>query len=143
MEATRRTDTDKMFVDFLPTDVERGVLFVLEETRMRVWRGQASLNNEARRKETGERWNVRWTKLRRESTAVPFSEPFQVFGDDSTWYFLTQSGLLYVSRRASGESRKVELLYGTKPLPLLCLITDTASGRTFAFAWPFFAPAVE
>jgi hypothetical protein len=80
---------------------------------------------------------VKYTERADLSFPTDFREPFQVFGDTDTWYFMALSGKLYVCKKAPrGEARKLELLYDDGDSPIKALITDCATNRTFAFTAP-------
>ncbi len=62
-----------------------------------------------------------------------FNERFHVFPDGTTYYFVTDSGKVYVSKKPDKGERKLEEVWIDKKRPINGAITDTASGKTFLF----------
>lgn len=119
------------YCDVLPVAADRALLFHLYKDRMRVWKANATQPGDFNRL-----WKVRWTELEEESFASAFNEPFQVFGDESTWFFMTASNKLYVSRKLEKGVRKLEPYWKDGDSPIKALITDAGSNKTFVFTEP-------
>ena len=114
--------------DLLPVGEKEGLLFVRHEERMRVLRGVYT-----GRDSQPDGGNVKWVEAKADGFAVPFAEPFQVYGDRDDWQFLTRGGSLYRSRKPAKGPRKLELEYASRDKPLRALLTDSATNKTFAF----------
>lgn len=114
--------------DLLPVGEKEGLLFVLHQKRMRLWRGVYTGENSQ-----PDGRNVKWTEAKADSFAAPLDEPFQVYGDRENWQFLTSSGSLYTSRKPEKGPRKLNLLYASREKPLRAILTDSGTNKTFAF----------
>lgn len=148
------TPVKPIFFDVVPTGRRNLLLFVLQDGRIRVWRGKAG-------KPPAEQLNaemgVRWSDLVGGPIAADFQGPFRVYVRGGHYYFLTESGRLYVSPKAhdpppaatrlgvpyrrlyvstkTGQRRqRAAPLWTDAKRPIRAVITDNASGKTFAFA---------
>jgi hypothetical protein len=121
-----------VYFDFLPTTPTTMVLFVLRKERIHVWACVVTKSEDRYRE-----FDVKCVEVKDELIGVDFEEPFQVFGKEQTYYFVTQSGRLYYSRKppANGK-RKAEVLWKDEKSPIRAVICDTASERTFVFTEP-------
>ena len=68
-----------------------------------------------------------------ESIHVGSTQPFHVFGSGPTFFFILEDGSLYVSER-KGKGRTWERLWGRERPPIRVVLTNTATGKTYAFA---------
>lgn len=114
--------------DLLPVGEKEGVLFVLHDKKMRVWRGVYTGEDSQ-----PDGCNVKWTEAKADGFAAPLGEPFQVYGDRDNWQFLTRGGALYGSRKPAKGPRKLDLLYASRERPLRAVLTDSGTNKTFAF----------
>ena len=139
-EAKRRHNDEGYYIffpaegidyDLLPVSEKEGLLFLLHNKRMRVWRGTYTGENSQ-----PEGRNVKWTEAKAEGFAAPLDEPFQVYGDGVSWQFLTRSGSLYTSTKPNKRPRKLDLLYSSRDKPIRAILTDSGSNKTFAFVAP-------
>jgi hypothetical protein len=65
---------------------------------------------------------------------APFNEDFHAFTKGGDYYFVTASGKAYVARKpAKGETRKIELLWGSRRQQIVALITDADAQKTYLF----------
>ncbi len=70
-----------------------------------------------------------------EQIQPPFSERFQVFAQGTTWFFVTDSGKVYAGKKpAKGKARKLEPWWSDPVRPIIAVVQDTETGRTFLFA---------
>jgi hypothetical protein len=122
---------EDVYCDLLPTAADTGLLFHLGDKGMRVWKGKSQ-----KRTDPEAALPIQWTELKGEAFAPEFLEPFQVFGDERTWFIMTESGKLWVSRRPGKGQRLFYLYWIEAESPIRALLTDTASGQTFAFTEP-------
>jgi hypothetical protein len=120
----------KVFVfDFLPVGPTSCLLFVMIDSEMSVWRGEARwvVN------EIGS-WVVEWGRERVETFAAGFREPFVVYAHGPAYVFLTRSGKLYLARKPARGDRKVEPLWVDAQRPIVAAVTDADRGTTYLFA---------
>lgn len=84
--------------------------------------------------EKGRKWIPgAWSK--EEDLPVVFREHFHALGKGDDWYFLTASGRLFVARKpAKGKKRSLESVYDDALRPILGMVVDAQSQRTFLFA---------
>ncbi len=69
-----------------------------------------------------------------EQIQPPFSERFQVFALGTTWFFVTDSGKVYAGKKpAKGKPRKLEPWWSEPGLPIIAVVQDAETGRTFLF----------
>jgi hypothetical protein len=110
--------------DLLPLGKSEGLLFVHDRGRMRVWHGRHSLKDR----------ETTWKELKGDGFRARLDGPFQVFGDRSSWVFLTSTGELFIARKPlRGEGRKLERFYADAEAPVRAIPTDAATGKTYAF----------
>ncbi len=62
-----------------------------------------------------------------------FNERFHVFPTGTAYYFVTDSGKVYISKKPDKGERTIEEVWIDKKRPINGAITDTASGKTFLF----------
>jgi len=62
-----------------------------------------------------------------------FNERFHVFVQRTTYFFVTDSGKVYLSKKPEKDERKLEEVWNKRDQPIVGAITDTASGKTFLF----------
>jgi hypothetical protein len=122
--------------DFLPTSKQSCLLFLLWKGNISVWKAEAKWS-----KERGfwgwHEWQLTWSKTPIEQFTPGFREWFQVYGGkDGSYYFVTQSGKFYVSSKPAKGERKAEAVWTDAKVPIKTVISDTASGKEFAFALP-------
>jgi hypothetical protein len=118
--------------DLLPVGEREAVLFLSHKGLVRVWRGKAQ-----RAESDLHEWDTTWAERKADSFPAPPGEPFLAYGDKDTWFLLTPSGKLYLSRKpARGRRRTLVPFYADEGAPLRALLTDCATGRTWAFAAP-------
>jgi hypothetical protein len=117
------------YFDFLPIGRDTLLLAVVHKRHTEVWRGTGSYSREKAE------WQMKWTALEGDRMASRFLEPFILYGDANTWYFVTQSGRLYVAARPSSPKaeRCQECVWPGRDQPIGALLTDTASRTTYAF----------
>ncbi len=61
-------------------------------------------------------------------------ERFHVFPQGTSYFFVTDTGKVYVAKKPATGERKIEEVWVDKRRPVVGAITDTASGKTFLFA---------
>jgi len=127
----------KIYCDVLPTAPDIALVFVVEDNRVRLWQGKSRKATKSETQELKRDFVVSWNELKGQGFASGFTEPFQAFGDADTWYFMTASRKLYVSKKpAEGQQRKMQVLYDDADSSIKALVTDTATNKTFAFTAP-------
>jgi hypothetical protein len=62
-----------------------------------------------------------------------FNERFHAFVQGTSYFFVTDSGRVYVAKKPETGERKIEEVWLDKKRPINGAITDTASGKTFLF----------
>jgi hypothetical protein len=89
-------------------------------------------------------WDDRWTKKESFACTV-FDERFRVFEVSTGYVFVTDSGGIFIARHIKqGEKRKIEPLWADDKRAIGVLVSDTKSGKTYAFTrkmFPFTNPA--
>ncbi len=69
-----------------------------------------------------------------ESLPVLFQEPFQAVGQAETYYFITASGKVYISKKPEkGKERTMEAFWTDKEQRVIAFVTDADQERTFVF----------
>lgn len=127
--------------DFLPTRKDAGVLFVRWERTIVLWHGQGKWDDEK------ELWEVKWNEG--PTIRAVFQEPFVVYAlctpnegfpttQGSTYYFLTESGKLYVCRAPlkGNPDRTAEAFWADPAQPIVAALTFTKAERTYLFVRP-------
>ncbi len=76
-------------------------------------------------------WSVKWTAG--EIIPVDFREPFHVFAKGSSYFFLTESGRLYIAKKPEKGERKLEPIWTDKDKPIVAIIDDQDRGKVFLF----------
>jgi hypothetical protein len=83
----------------------------------------------------GEWGKAKWTPV--EHIEVGFKEPFQVLAKGEDYYFLTQTGKLYVAAKPKkGKMRKVVPVHTDSKRRVVTFLTDADSNKTFLFCKP-------
>jgi hypothetical protein len=130
--------------DFLPAADRKVYLFRAWKGQLLVWRGKQALDrlDLADEEGTGTRWenevkteggDFNYPPLARLRTEL--SEPFLAHGDASHFFFVTRSGQIHgCARTAIGGRTRV--IWQDPRRPVRLLLTDAATDRTFAFAYP-------
>ena len=127
------TPTAGIFFDNYPMAGNQVSLFVLDRGIMRLWSGKT----ERSKKTDGLHTDWSDDKKEIESFSVPFKEPFTVFVRNKDYYFVTESGNIYLSRPpAEKEERKVEQVWDSKRQPVRALITDASNDKVYCFVEP-------
>ncbi len=62
-----------------------------------------------------------------------FNERFQVFVQGTTYFFVTDSGKIYLAKKPAQGDRTIEEVWKKADQPITGALTDTASGKTFLF----------
>jgi hypothetical protein len=116
------------YVDCLPLNEKSLLLFLLWEQELRAWR--AEWKDLEDRKKT----YVEWSDKPVLKIATDIHEPFVLYGTPSRLFIVTESGALHLCLNAEKGGRKTEPLWTGDPRPIRVIISDTASGKDFAFA---------
>jgi hypothetical protein len=120
--------------DFLPTSPTKMTLFILYEKRIRLYQGEITLLKEI--KANGDLWDYKWSKDPSDVIAANFHAPFILYSVGDTYYFLTQFCECYGLKRDWFGRRETVSLWRKEDQPIARLITDSATGKTFAFTLP-------
>jgi hypothetical protein len=116
------------YVDCLPLNEKSMLLFLLWEHELRAWRA------EWKNLDDREKTYVEWSDKPVLTIATDIHEPFILYGTPSRLFIVTESGALHFCLNAEKGGRKTELLWTGDPRPIRVVISDTASGKDFAFA---------
>jgi hypothetical protein len=92
LDRTQSEIVGPIYFDFLPTSETSFVVFIWWKKQIHVWSAVA-----LKSKRESEEYDIHCTEDKDQLFAVDFEEPFQVFGNDRTWYFVTNSGKVYCS----------------------------------------------
>jgi hypothetical protein len=63
----------------------------------------------------------------------PFKERFHAFVKGTTYFFLTDSGKVYVSKKPDKGERKLESLWDNPKYPIVAALEDADTGKVFLF----------
>ncbi len=63
----------------------------------------------------------------------PFNERFHAFVKGETYFFLTDSGKVYMSKKPEKGDRKLELLWDNDRCPITAALEDADTGKVFLF----------
>lgn len=116
-----------VYVDFLPIAADRTLLFVLERARMKVWRGRGEFSK------ANDRWEVKWSSTPIGIYDTDFLEPFVVYGDKDNWTFVTSTGRMFRLTKPDRFEQYIRRVWTKDRQRIELLISDTASGKVFAF----------
>jgi hypothetical protein len=123
--------TPGVFFDAYPIASDRIMLFVIDGDTLRVWSGTT------KDKWVGY-WRMDWGKDDKESESFksPLKEAFTVFVRDKDYYFVTESGDIYLAKAVDKGQRKVEKVWDGKRQPVHALITDASNDKVYCFVEP-------
>jgi hypothetical protein len=124
---------DDAWYDFLPLTENQCQVMIIFRGEVMIHRGTGSRANEGDRKGL---WEVKWTDDPVEKVKVDFAEPCWVFGDDTRYLFVTNSGQLHVATKGSDSKHKSEPAWRRGTQPIVAVITDVDTNRYFAFTKP-------
>jgi hypothetical protein len=80
-------------------------------------------------------WRIACQRLPDEAFTIPFLEPFFIFAQKEDYYFLTQSGKLFIARAPEqGKRRQMEALWQDKSKPLTTFISDNDHQKAYCFS---------
>jgi hypothetical protein len=128
--------------DFLPTHADRGLLFVVYQRQLSIWEAKGVPNDRPFGPGRFSTWDVKWEEKKDLAIrGLEFSEPFQVFAQNDRWFFLTTTGKLYIIRDEKQGGPGMARWWTEDDSPISALVTDTATGKTYAFTAP--KPGVE
>ncbi len=100
---------------------------------MRIWNGTAKQDKNCH-------WEMEWGNEEKEVERfkVPFQEAFTVFVRDKDYYFVTESGNVYLARSPAKmeDERKIEKVWDGKRNPVHVLITDASNDKVYCFVEP-------
>jgi hypothetical protein len=130
--------TGRGYIDFLPRGQSGLSQFVHNGTAVTCWNLPIKWDPNATFSEAPDlkgRWVGGWS--RQEWFFAPeFNERFRVFELSSSHLFVTDSGKIFIARHVKEGKRKLEPLWSDAKHAAGVLISDTKSGKTFAFTKP-------
>ncbi len=77
----------------------------------------------------GGRWDFAWKELER--FAADFQEQFMIFAKGSTYFFVMESGKVYMAKKAEKGERKLELVWADEKRTIVAIIDDQDRGKVF------------
>jgi hypothetical protein len=113
--------------DLLPVAQNTCLLFMLHQGYMTVDQGMSG-----EMKDGAVNFSVSYKPVER--FRAGFSESFHVYGSDDSYYFLTQSGKLFVADRLAGGLRRAQVVWDDAEQPLVTALTDVDSDKTYLFS---------
>lgn len=129
----QKQDTD-VYYDFYPTGVKKLLIFQLHKKTIQILQCEFTEANEKDRK--WHWWDYKWAEKPIEVIDATFHTPFIVYPSGKTYYFITQFCECYGLKDNGKGGRVTELIWGKEDQPIARIITDNATGKTFAFTLP-------
>lgn len=118
--------------DFVAVSSEHVAVFVLVGDKLTAWDYELRFSR-AMTSET--EWHAQWR--RRGTFAAPFCEPFHVAVDDGVYFFVTDSGAVYMAEEVKGEW-KTRALWKEPNRPIIAMLTQSDSTGAFVFGKDFY-----
>jgi hypothetical protein len=131
-----RKDDDSAweYFDYYPRSHTSLLVIMIRDGRLEVHAGEIVKVKGDQDKDADEE-RINWVRrLDEEVESSPFREPFRTWIQNDDWFFLTQSGKLYVARkRADGKGRVATLVWNDNDRPLVGAIEFVREQKVFLY----------
>jgi hypothetical protein len=131
-----------LYYDFVPTGEDRILLFILNKRAILSVNPMGDLGYEDLVGKYGTAMAIAVYEVREagnkdvllEIIPVNFREPFHAFRRGDDYYFVLDSGKVYIARKPTKGERTLELLWDDPNRPVVAILDDVDRGETFVFA---------
>jgi hypothetical protein len=149
LKPPRKNAFDDSHFDFLPDGKNRVLAFLRAKERIQVWSGRIPILRKGTHGVDLEKWleGITWANTPQKKAddepviVVPrptmeiqteMNEPFITHRANDTFLFVSKSGKLYACPD-QGKNLKTSVVWDEPENPITTLVSDTLSGKTFAF----------